>query len=104
MLTSNAVLAHYDTKKQLCDASQYRLGAGLSHVLNSEEHPVAFASQTLEKEALAVIFRVKKFRKYVAIYGQLFTMVTDHKPLLSIIDNRDYIHIICSLYYLCINL
>ena len=51
MLTSDAVLAHYDTKKQLkpsCDASQYGLGAVLS-VINSEEHPIAFSSRELSK-------------------------------------------------------
>ena len=52
-------------------------------MLKGEEHPIAFASRTLskaernygqvEKEALALIFGVKKFHKYV--YGRMFTMV-----------------------------
>ena len=69
------------------------MGAVLSHVFKDGEHPIAFASQTLtkternygqiEKEALALFFGVKRFHKY--IYGHRFTLVTDHKPLLSIL-------------------
>ena len=50
MLTSDAVLVHYDSIKPIklaCDASSYGLGVVLSHVFGNGEHPVAFASQTL---------------------------------------------------------
>ncbi len=36
----------------------------------------------IEREGLAVIFGVSKFHKY--IYGQEFTIITDHKPLLGL--------------------
>ena len=74
-LISRPVLVHYDSSlplKMACDASPYGVGAVISHTMpDGSEKPVAYGSMTLskteqnypqiEKEALAIIFGVKKF-------------------------------------------
>ena len=99
-LISSQVLVHYDPNlpiKVAADASAYGLGAVISHVLpDQSERPIAFASRSLtksernysqlDKEALALVFSVKKFHDY--LYGRKFTLLTDHKPLLSILGSK----------------
>ena len=56
LLTSDAVLVHYDNKlpiKLACDASSYGVGAVLSHVFKDGEHPIAFVSRTLRTQLWA---------------------------------------------------
>lgn len=91
------MLVHYNPQYPItlaADASGYGVGAVLSHVFpNGIEEPIAFASRTLtkaeerysqlEKEALALIFGVKRFHQY--LYGHTFTLITDHKPLATIL-------------------
>jgi hypothetical protein len=100
IITSDSVLVHFDPSLDLilaCDASSYGIGAVLAHKLpNGTERPIAFASRTLsdtekkyaqiEKEGLACVYGVKKFHSFV--YGRHFTMVTDHKPLLTLFDGN----------------
>ena len=99
---------HYGTAKPLkldCDASSYGVGTVLSHVIeDGSEKPIAYASRTLssserkhaqlEKEALAMAFAVKKFQKY--LYGRAFTLVTDHKPLTSILGAQSGIPVLAA--------
>ena len=107
-LASCKLLAHYDPKLPInlaCDASPYGVGAVLSHVMpDGSEKPVAYASRSLasaeknysqlDKEALAIIFGVKRFHQY--IYGRTFQLVSDHKPLMSILDAQRGIPVMAS--------
>ena len=99
-LVSSQVLAHYDPNlpiKMAADASEYGIGAVISHVYrDGSERPVAFTSRTLtasernyaqlEKESLALVYGVQHFHQY--LYGRTFTLVTDHKPLTSILNPK----------------
>ena len=99
-LSNAPVLTHFSDTLPLkldTDASQYGIGAVISHVLPSrEERPIAYASRTLtksernyaqiEKEALSIVFGVKKFHQY--LYGRKFLLVTDHKPLTTLLGPK----------------
>ena len=100
LLTSDNVLIHFDPSMDIvlaCDASAYGIGAVLAHKMaDGSERPVGFASRTLspaeqkysqiEKETLACVYGVKRFHSY--LFGHKFCLVTDHKPLLSILHEH----------------
>jgi len=100
MLSTEAALEPFDPSKPLvlaCDASDVGLGAVLMHRMPSGElKPIAYASRklrgaelhysTTDKEAAALIFGTRKFRRYVL--GRQFTLETDHKPLEGIFGEK----------------
>ena len=95
LVSEATTLVHFDTNKPIkvyCDASSVGVGACLMDFLNGQERPVAYASWTLspaeakyaqiEREALAIVFAVRKFHQY--LYGREFVLVTDHRSLCKI--------------------
>ncbi|XP_045448702.1 uncharacterized protein K02A2.6-like [Melitaea cinxia] len=96
LLVSPEILVHYDESKPVvvtCDASGRGIGAVLAQADEcGRERAVAYASRALtpaernysqiHREALAIVFAVKKFHQY--LYGRHFILRTDHKPLTSI--------------------
>ena len=99
---SNAPCMSYVDKNKdtyvLVDASPVGLCAILSQKSkeSDDEKVVAYASRALtdvekrysrtEKEALAIVWSIEHFHFF--LYGQQFTLITDHKPLEVIYGNR----------------
>ena len=98
-LTGAEVLAHYDPQGEVylaVDASPVGVGAVLTQGSGSQGKPVAFASRTLtqaeknysqlDREALAIIYGVKKFHHY--LYGRKFILFSDNLPLCHILSPK----------------
>jgi transposase InsO family protein len=94
------VLRHPDFTKPFVlqtDASGHGLGAVLTQHFDDGEHPIAYASRTLEdretrhaiieKEALAIAWGINYFRHY--LLGREFLVQTDHKPLVALQRLKD---------------
>ena len=101
-LTSDMVMSYFDVNAEtqiVVDASPVGLGAMLTQMVGTngkkEIKVVAYASRSLneiecrysqvEREALAVRWSIEQFHLYV--HGLHFTVITDHKPLVSIFSN-----------------
>ena len=85
LLVENACAAYFDVKKAtslIVDASP----TGLGSILIQDDRAIAFASRSLsdvEREALGVVWACEHFNQYLQ-GDSLFTIITDHEPLLCI--------------------
>ena len=103
LLLSSQGSFHFHSTKEIneiilcCDAFAYGIGKVLAHrISNGLEKPIRFVSCALtaaeknysqiEKKALSYIFGINMFHAY--LYGHKFTLVTDHKPLLSLFKEQ----------------
>ena len=100
-LSDSGLKSHYYMDRILvmsCDAS----AVGIDAVLQQPDddgvyHPVAYVPRKLtdterrypqiEREALAIAFRVPKFRQY--LLGRSFILLTDYKPLVTLLGEKN---------------
>ena len=102
IISTTPVLMFYDVDKDTAVCADAR-GFGLGAVLMQQDEtdqwrPVAYASRTLtkaetgyapiEKECLACTWACEKFTRYL-LGKEKFTLWTDHKPLIPLINTRD---------------
>uniref|UniRef100_A0ABD2WZG7 RNA-directed DNA polymerase n=1 Tax=Trichogramma kaykai TaxID=54128 RepID=A0ABD2WZG7_9HYME len=99
-LSEAPVLVRPDFSKEFAiqtEASDYAVGAVLTQEYEDGEHPVYYVNRVLsraeqrytttEKECLAVIWAIEKFRPYVE--GSRFKVVTDHRALTWLRNFKD---------------
>ena len=100
VLLTALVLTMFDQNQPLkidCDASEYGLGAVLSHVYpDKSERQIAYVSRALnehehnyskiDKEGVSIIFALKKFSQYLS--GNHFILTTDNRAIKKIFDSK----------------
>ncbi|CAN6579368.1 unnamed protein product [Malus baccata var. baccata] len=100
MLTSTPIIRPPDWSipfELMCDASDYALGAVLGQRKDKQPHVIYYASRTLndaqlnysttEKELLAVVFALDKFRSY--LLGTKVIIYTDHAALKYLLTKKE---------------
>ena len=81
----------------MCDVSDFAVGAVLGQRINKRPTAICYASKTLadaqlnytttEKELLAVVFALEKFRPY--ILGSKIIVYTDHSALKYLLSKKE---------------
>jgi hypothetical protein len=81
----------------MCDASDYAIGAVLGKTNYKKHHAITYVSKTLtgaqlnyattEKELLAVVIAIDKFRSYLV--GAKVIVFTDHAALKYLFTKKD---------------
>jgi len=81
----------------MCDASHLAISAVLGQRIDNRQHVIYYASRTLndaqqnctmtEKEFLAIVFVLKKFRPY--LLGSRTTVYMDHSALRYLMTKKD---------------
>ena len=101
LLITSPILAYYDPSRETtvaADASSYGIGAVLLQSHNCKLMPIAYSSRSLtdcerryaqiEKEQLGLTRACEKFRRYLIGLPEI-KLITDHKPLIPIINQKD---------------
>ena len=99
-LTSAPIIQPPDWKvpfEIMCDASDYAIGAVLGQRVGKVPHVIYYASKTLndaqmnysttEKELLAIVFALDKFRSY--LLGSKVLIYSDHAALKYLFSKKD---------------
>jgi hypothetical protein len=81
----------------MCDASDYAVGTVLGQSKDKKHYAISYASKTLigphlnytttEKELLAMVFAIEKFRSYLV--GAKVIVYTDHAALKYLLTKKD---------------
>ena len=113
-LTQAPILIYPDFTKEFliaCDASNVGVGAVLLQRGDKRLMPISFASRVLnkaernysvtEKELLAVVWALKKFRH--TVLGFPVQVITDHRPVVDLFKKRTFVqNAKFTCWYMCV--